>query len=92
MQNLGGQGLVEAMVSSLEKSLPPVFARKEIPRFLGGSLAVGTLANLGKAGPPYMRCGKHAMYEKSTFLTWFREWLGGEANHSESSIAPSGNS
>lgn len=68
--------LVEAFIASLAQELPPVFARKDIPRFFGGSLAVGTLANLGpKLGPPYIRRGRHAIYEKSQFLSWYRSWL-----------------
>lgn len=78
-----GHGLAEAMVLALEKSLPPVFARKDIPRFFGGSLAVGTIANLGKAGPPYVRRGRHAIYERTAFLAWYRSWLSGEANLAE---------
>ena len=74
------EGLVEAMVSSLGKSLPPVFARKDIQQFFGGSLAVGTIANLGKAGPPYVRRGRNAIYERAMFLAWYRSWLAGEIN------------
>ena len=78
-----GLGLAETMVLALEKSLPPVFARKDIPRFFGGSLAVGTIANLGKAGPPYVRRGRHAIYERTAFLAWYRSWLAGETNPAE---------
>ena len=78
-----GHGLAEAIVFALEKALPPVFARKDIPRFFGGSLAVGTIANLGKAGPPYVRRGRHAIYERAAFLVWYRSWLAGETNPAE---------
>lgn len=72
--------LIDEIITNLSKELPPVFARRDVPRFLGGSLAVGTLANLGKEkGPAYIRRGKHAIYEKNTFLTWYRSWLAGEA-------------
>ena len=87
-----GRSLADTMVLALEKSLPPVFARKEIPRFLGGSLAVGTIANLGKAGPPYVRRGRHAIYERTAFLGWYRSWLTGEITPAEHRTAPSSNS
>ena len=67
---------VEGILTSLAQELPPIFARKDIPRFFGSSLTVGTLANLGASkGPPYIRRGRHAIYEKETFLSWFRTWL-----------------
>ena len=67
---------VEVILSSLAEELPPIFARKDIPRFLGSSLAVGTLANLGASkGPPYIRRGRHAVYERVSFLSWYRTWL-----------------
>ncbi|MCB6543265.1 hypothetical protein LI168_14195 [Desulfovibrio desulfuricans] len=83
-----GNGLAETIVSALEKSLPPVFARKDIPRFLGGSLAVGTIANLGKAGPPYVRRGRHAIYERDAFLAWYRSWLAGGTDPAEHGGSP----
>lgn len=68
--------LVEQVIAALKEELPPVIARKELPKYLGGTLAKGTLANLGlKSGPPYVRRGKHAIYEKTSFLAWYREWL-----------------
>lgn len=68
--------VVDEILSSLAEALPPVFARKDVPRFLGSSLAVGTLANLGQTnGPPYIRRGRHAVYEKKSFLVWYRNWL-----------------
>lgn len=56
---------------NLEKSLPPVFARRAIPKLFGDSLTVGTLANLGKNGPPFVRQGRHAVYERESFLAWY---------------------
>ena len=68
--------VVDEILSTLAEALPPVFARKDFPRFLGSSLAVGTLANLGRTnGPPYIRRGRHAVYEKKSFLVWYRNWL-----------------
>ena len=71
--------LEQDIIDNLRKVLPPVFARKDIPRFFGRSIATGTLANLGlKFGPPYVRRGRNAIYEKESFLTWFQGWLTGE--------------
>lgn len=70
------QELVESMCQGLQKSLPAVFARTSVPELFGKCLAVGTLANLGSEnGPPYIRRGKHAIYEKKSFLKWFEQWL-----------------
>lgn len=60
--------LIEAAITGLQASMPAVFARREIPKYVGGPLTVGTLANLGKDGPPYFLVNKHATYEKSPFL------------------------
>ena len=83
--------LIDNMVQQLEKALPPVFARKDLPEYFGSSLNPKTLANLGKAGPPFIRrkkkCdgrggasserdGRHAIYCKETFLAWYRKYLG----------------
>jgi hypothetical protein len=64
--------VIEAALAGLEASLPAVIARKEIPKYVGGSISVGTLANLGKNGPPYFLVNKHATYEKKSFLAWYR--------------------
>ncbi|MDR1509811.1 MAG: hypothetical protein LBS53_09245 [Synergistaceae bacterium] len=67
---------VEAILRALEVSLPPIFTRREIPALTGKLLAVGTLANLGEQGPPFCRTKRHAVYEKSSFLTWLAGYLG----------------
>ena len=67
--------LIEAAIAGLEASMPAVFARREIPKYVGGSLTVGTLANLGKDGPPYFLVNKHATYEKNSFLKWYRSQI-----------------
>ena len=67
--------LIEAAITGLEASMPAVFARREIPKYVGGSLTVGTLANLGKDGPPYFLINKHATYEKNSFLKWYRSQI-----------------
>lgn len=67
--------LIEAAISGLEAAMPAVFTRREIPKYVGGSLSVGTLANLGKDGPPYFLVNKHATYEKKSFLQWYRSQI-----------------
>ena len=62
-------------VNTLREAIPIIFRRKDIPKLFGGCLAVGTLANLGKNGPPYARQGKHAVYERDSFLLWYRSLL-----------------
>lgn len=64
--------LIDAAIEGLEASLPAVIARKAIPKYFGGSLSVGTLANLGKDGPDYFLVNKHATYEKQSLLKWYR--------------------
>ena len=66
---------IDITINALARELPPIFARREVPKLLGGSIASGTLANLGKDGPPYIKRGRNAIYEKSTFLKWLKEWL-----------------
>lgn len=83
---------VEEMVRGLLAALPPVFARRDLPKYFGSSLPVGTIANLGKAGPPYIRRGRHAIYERTAFLGWYRSWLAGEITPAEHRTAPSSNS
>ncbi len=73
---LKSHALRQQIMASLESTLPVLFSRKEVPKLFGGCIAPGTLANLGiKNGPPYIRRGKHAIYEKESFLAWFRTWL-----------------
>lgn len=71
----GDDGRIQRIIQKLEESLPPIFTRTAVPKLLGGAIAAGTLANLGKDGPPYVRSGHHVIYEKGEFLEWFRAWL-----------------
>lgn len=63
------------VIDALRQTLPPIFPRKEIPKLLGNAISVGTIANLGKDGPPYIRQSKHSIYEKNTFLEWYERYL-----------------
>lgn len=68
--------LIETIIHGLEQELPVTFQRRDIPRYIGNSLAVGTLANIAaKNGPPFIRKGNKAIYERSSFLEWYAKWL-----------------
>lgn len=72
---------VKEMVNCLRAALPPVFARRDIVKYMGSSLPVGTLANLGKAGPPFVRSRRHAIYSKESFCDWYEDWLMNSGNN-----------
>ena len=57
---------------ALESSLPAIFSRSSVPNLLGGAVSAGTLANMGKEGPPCFLLNGHIVYEKSSFLAWLR--------------------
>ena len=69
--------LLEKMLGSLQSNLPDVFSRKAVPDYFGKTISVGTIANLGADGPPFVRNGRNAIYEKESFLKWFRRYLEG---------------
>lgn len=67
-----------ALLDSLRKELPPTFARTEVPRLLGGIIAVGTLANHDSAGDgpaDSFRMGRRKCYRRDPFLTWLAKRL-----------------
>lgn len=66
---------IQAILTELEKSLPPVFARKEIGRLTGGLVAPHTLANAdAKGNGPTGRIliGRHTAYNRGDFMVWLR--------------------
>lgn len=64
--------IIDDALAGLEKELPAIFARHEVGRLLGSAIAPGTLANMGKEGPPYIFVGRNAVFEKTSFLKWLR--------------------
>jgi len=65
--------------TELERTLPPVISRTEVPRLLGGLISVGRLANLdclGK-GPRRITLGRKIGYTRADFIAWMRA-RGGE--------------
>lgn len=61
-----------AGLSNAARKLPPIFARKAVPKLLGNAIAAGKLANLGKIGPPYFFVGRNAVYDRKEFLEWLK--------------------
>jgi len=68
---------ISEAISKLDKSLPAVFARKNVSKLLGGAIEPGTLANLSSQGlsPPFICSGRNAIYLKEPFLIWFEVYL-----------------
>ncbi len=70
---------IDYIFEKLSRELPLIFARKDIPKYLGKSISIGTLANATSAGygPPCIRNGRNTIYEKESFLEWFKVYLKG---------------
>jgi hypothetical protein len=66
--------LTPEQIAELEQTLPPAFARTEVPRLLGGVISSGRLANLDSAGegPPRFYIGRKAGYLRRPFIEWMR--------------------
>ncbi len=61
---------------TLQSSLPPVFARKEISRLTGGLISPRHLANLDSAGlgpKGRVRIGRLVGYERDSFISWIND-------------------
>lgn len=71
----GTSDIVDVAIKALRETVPVIFRRCDIPKYFGNCLSVGTLANMGKEGPPYVRQGRHAVYERESFLVWYRTYL-----------------
>lgn len=66
---------VDEIIATLEKELPPIFARGQLPYLLGGALTIGSVANMQKNGPPYVINSRKAIYSRPSFLAWYRQYL-----------------
>ncbi|MEF3698233.1 helix-turn-helix transcriptional regulator [Desulfolutivibrio sp.] len=60
--------------AALINSLPPIVARKEIDRYLGGMISKGYLANLDSEGqgPKRIRIGRHVGYLREDLIAWLQ--------------------
>jgi len=68
-------------IQKLHLELPPIFSRKAVPQLMPGVFASQTLANLSSQGkgPPTIRIGRQACYERDAFLRWLeRRMMAGE--------------
>jgi len=63
---------VQVDLAELLKTLPPMIARKDIDRYLGGIISKGYLANLDSkgAGPPKVKIGKNIGYLRRHLVEW----------------------
>ena len=64
--------------AELEKSLPPILSRTEVPKLTGGLISAGRLANLdclGK-GPRRITLGRKVGYTRADFIAWMRARAG----------------
>ncbi len=68
-------------VNTLLSSLPPVIARKEVMRFLGGIVAPQTLSNADSSGEgpeDAFRVGNSVVYRTESLVRWIVEHFGVE--------------
>jgi len=63
---------IQADLSELLKTLPPVIPRKDIDRYLGGLVSKGYLANLDSQnkGPRKFKCGRNIGYLRNDLVEW----------------------
>jgi hypothetical protein len=66
------------LYADLEQTLPPIFARTEVPRLLGGLISAGRLANLDSLGqgPRMIKLGRKVGYIRADFIAWMRSRAG----------------
>lgn len=59
-------------LTELLTTLPPMVARKDIDRYLGGIISKGYLANLDSKGegPPKVKIGKNVGYLRRPLVEW----------------------
>lgn len=68
--------------AELEKTLPPILSRTEVPKLTGGLISAGRLANLdclGLGPNPSIRCGRKIGYTREVFISWLRSRSGQKA-------------
>lgn len=60
--------------TELERTLPPILSRTEVPKLTGGLISAGRLANmdcLGQ-GPRRITLGRKVGYTRADFIAWMR--------------------
>lgn len=70
--------LAEDQLTELERTLPPVIARTEVPRLLGNLISAGRLANLDSQGlgPRTIKIGRKVGYIRNDFIAWMESQSG----------------
>lgn len=66
--------------TELERTLPPIIARTEVPRLTGGLISAGRMANLDSEGkgPRKIKVGRKVGYTRADFIAWVRSRAGQE--------------
>ncbi len=69
------------LFTELERKLPLVLTRGDVPKFFGSLVTPGWLANLNceGLGPKSFKCGKKVAYTSKDFVAWLRSMNGGGA-------------
>ncbi len=69
----------KTQLATLEKNLPPVIARKDIDKYLGGLISSGYLANLDRegVGPKSLKSKsqRRVAYLREDLIAWLGNWL-----------------
>jgi len=71
--------LTVEIIKKLKAELPPLFGREAVPKLIPGVFSHQTLSNLfsQKKGPPTIKIGRKACYERDSFLQWLQTHLSG---------------
>lgn len=66
--------------TELERTLPPILARTEVPKLTGNLISAGRLANLDSEGkgPRKIKVGRKVGYTRADFIAWLRSRSGQE--------------
>lgn len=67
------------VIKKLENELPVIFGRKAVPDLIPGIFSPQTLSNLTsqKKGPPTIKVGRKACYERESFCKWLETRVSG---------------
>ncbi len=64
-------------LNALQRILPPIIARKDIDRYLGGLISRSYLANLDSKGkgPKSIKTNRRVAYLREDLIAWLDTWL-----------------
>ncbi len=67
---------IDSIISDIEKQLPAIVLRRDLSKYLGGTIARGTLQNLGDIeGMPKIRVSNKVAFDRQSVLRWYRNHL-----------------